>query len=277
MWDKELILQRELENFSAEQLRAMLHAEIEKDVPDDDLVLSILHILEDREPEIPDTESQREKAAVQLFRKRIRGRRKRRSFYNHSLLKAASVVLVACLLFAMLPQQVEADNWWQRLTKWTDDFFGFFREEEEDIFYLEDYEFRTDNPGLQQVYDAVVEMGVTIPTVPMWLPEGYELAELTVEKTPVKQYVHARFLDDGSEFILQINMLNTEAQKVYFKNDVDIQKIEKGGMVHNLVRNMERWTVSWTKDNIECAFSIDCQESVLYEIIDSIYRWRMNE
>ena len=48
MWDKELILQRELENLSSEQLRTMLHTETEKDVPDDDLVLSILHILEDR-------------------------------------------------------------------------------------------------------------------------------------------------------------------------------------------------------------------------------------
>ena len=42
MWDKELILQRELEVLSTEELRTMLHAETDKDVPDDDLVLSIL-------------------------------------------------------------------------------------------------------------------------------------------------------------------------------------------------------------------------------------------
>lgn len=276
MWDKELILQRELEVLSTEQLRTMLHAETDKDVPDDDLVLSILHILEDREPEVPDSGPEKEKAAWKLYRKRIRARRKTGCLQNSRLLRAAIVVLVCCLLFAMVPQQVEADNWWQRLTKWTSDFFGFFREEGE-TFRIEDYVFETDNPGLQQVYDAVTELGVTIPAVPMWLPEGYELAEITIEETRIKQYVHARFLYGDKECVLKINVLNGEAAKAYFKNDVDIQNHESGGMVHNLVQNMELWTVSWTKDNIECAFTIDCSESVLNEIIDSIYRWRMNK
>ena len=276
MWDKELILQRELEVLSSEQLRTMLHAETDKDVPDDDLVLSILHILEDREPEVPDSGPEKEKAAWKLYRKRIRARRKTGCLQNSRLLRAAIVVLVCCLLFAMVPQQVEADNWWQRLTKWTSDFFGFFREEEE-TFRIENYVFETDNPGLQQVYDAVLELGVTIPAVPMWLPEGYELAEITIEETRIKQYVYARFLNNTQECSLKINILNEEAAKAYFKNDVDIQNHESGGMFHSLVRNVEVWAVSWRKDNIECSIFIDCAENVLYEIIDSIYRWRVDK
>lgn len=276
MWDKELILQRELEAFSAEHLRSMLHAEIEKDVPDDDLVLSILHILENRESDECLTGSAREEAAWKLFRKRVSARRKHRLRIMPSFLKIASVILVCCLLFALVPQQAEADNWWQRLTKWTSDFFGFFREEDE-TFRIEDYVFVTDNPGLQQVYDAVTELGVTIPAVPMWLPEGYELSECTTVDTPKKSYIHARFIKDDSECVLQINVLTEESAKAYFKNDVDVQKIEKGGTTHNVVQNEDVWAVSWTKDNIECAFAIDCTEDVLYEIIDSIYRWRINE
>lgn len=276
MWDKELILQRNLESVSTEELRTMLRREMEKDDPDDDLVLSILHILEEREPEVLDSGSEKEKAAVKLFRKRVRARRLGRVRHNHSFMKAASIVLVICLLFALVPQQAEADNWWQRLTKWTDDFFGFFREEEE-AFHLHEYEFQTDNPGLQQVYDAVVEMGVTIPAVPMWLPEGYELVECTTVETPIKQYICAQFLNDDSECVLQINVLNTQDPKVYYKDEIPVEEYEKGGMIHSVVQNMDRWAVSWTKDNIECAFSIDCSEEVLHEIIESIYRWRMNE
>lgn len=276
MWDKELMLQRELEDLSSEQLRTMLHAETDKDIPDDDLVLSILHILEDREPEVPDIGSAREEAAWKLFRKRVRARRKRKHLCYSNLLRIASVVLAICLLFTLVPQQAEADNWWQRLTKWTDDFFGFFREEE-DTFHLADYEFKTDNPGLQQVYDAVAELGVTIPAVPMWLPEGYELAEFTIEETRLKQYVCAQFVNNGKECVLKINVLNGETAKDYFKNDVDVMRHEKGGTVYNLVNNEDDWIVSWTKDNIECAFAIDCTEDVLYKIIESIYGWRINE
>lgn len=276
MWDKELMLQRELEDLSSEQLRTMLHAETDKDMPDDDLVLSILHILEDREPEVPDIGSEKEKAAWKLFRKRVRARRKRKPLYYSNLLRIASVVLAICLLFTLVPQQAEADNWWQRLTKWTDDFFGFFREED-DTFHLADYEFQTDNPGLQQVYDAVTEMGITIPAVPMWLPEGYELTECTVEETRIKQYVYARFTSNGKECVLKVNVLKSEDSKVYFKDDMPVDQYEKGGMIHSIVRNMDRWTVSWTKDNIECALTIDCPEDVLHKIIQSIYRGRMNK
>ena len=276
MWDNELMLQRELKNLSSGQLRTMLHTETEKDVPDDDLVLSILHILEDREPEVPDAESEKERAARKMFQKRVHFRKKGIIFYNRNLLKVASVLLVICLLFAMVPQQAEANNWWQRLTKWTDDFFGFFREEE-DTFQLEDYVFETDNPGLQQVYDAVVEMGVTIPAVPMWLPEGYELAELTIKEMPAKQYTHARFLNSGEACVLQVNLLYAADTKDYFKNEMSVKKHETGGIIHNIVQNDQQWIVSWTKDNIECSIFMDCSEDVLYEIIESIYGWRMNE
>lgn len=276
MWDKELILQRELETISTERLRTMLNTETQKDTPDDDLVLSILHILEDREPVALDFESEKEEAAWKLFQKRVRGRKKYRLLHTGNLMKAASILLVVSLLFVMVPQQVEADNWWQRLTKWTDDFFGFFREEE-DTFRLEDYEFRTDNTGLQQVYDAVVELGITIPAVPMWLPEGYELAECTTVETPAKQYVHARFLNNDKACVLQINVLCVEDSKAYFKNDIEVKEHEEGGMIHCIIRNTESWSVTWTKDNIECAFAIDCTEDILYEIIESIYRWGVNE
>lgn len=275
MWDDELMLQRQLAERSSQELRAMLQDETEKAIPDDDLVLSILHILEDREPDVPMTGTAREEAAWKLFRKRIRARKKRGLLHNPKLLKAASVILVLSLLFVMVPQQAEADNWWQRLTKWTDEFFGFFREEE--TFPAETYVFETDNPGLQQVYDAVVDIGVTDPVVPMWLPDGYKLAECTATRTPVKQCVYARFLNNDKECVLQINILSGETAKAYFKNDEAVQNLEKSGIIHNLVQNQDSWIVSWMQDNIECALAIDCSEDVLREIIDSIYRGRTNE
>lgn len=275
MLDKELILHRDLGELPTEQLRAMLHVETDKDSPDDDLVLTILHILEDREIEVQAFESTKEKEAWELFQKRVQTRRKRKMPHIGGFLKVASVVLIACLLFSMIPQKVEADNWWDRLTRWTDDFFGFFREEE--TFQVEAYEFRTDNPGLQQVYDAVVEMGVTIPAVPMWLPEGYELVECTAEVLPRKSYIYARLLNNDSECTLKINLLNADSSKAYFKTEVPVTEHEDGGVIHNIMQSTESWIVSWTKDNIECAIFIDCPENVLYEIIASIYRWRMNE
>lgn len=275
MQENELILRPELKTMPIEKLRTILNEEIAKDVPDDDLVLAIVHMLEERDPVNPEPETDRETAAFKTFKQRVHSRRKRKLPISGSFLKVASMVLAVCLLFSLVPQQAQADNWWDRLTRWTDDFFGFFREEE--TIQLETYEFQTENPGLQRVYDAVVELGVTIPAVPMWLPEGFELAECTTVTNPHKQYVHSRFLNDDQECILKITVLRTEDAKIYYKNGTDIEEYEKGGMVHGLVQNVEVWTVSWAKDNIECSIFIDCPEDDLYKIIDSIYRWRMNE
>ena len=52
--------------------------------------------------------------------------------------------------------------------------FAFFSPDEP-TQAIEEYEFRTEHPGLQEVYDAVAGLGVTEPVVPMWIPEGYTL------------------------------------------------------------------------------------------------------
>lgn len=277
MLDNELMLRKELESVGSEQLRTMLHAETAKDVPDDDLVLTILHILEEREPDVPASASPREEAAWKQFRKRVKARKRRPLLSLRSIGNAAVLLLMIGLLMAAIPQQADADNWWDRIARWTDDFFGFFREEEEESFNLEDYEFRTDNPGLQQVYDAVVELGVTEPVVPMWLPEGYELSEIIVNEMLDKEQIVTRFEYLENTLTFQTTVLSTDKSEQYLKDDTTVIMREICDTTFNIMRNNEIWVVAWDKNNIECSMAVDCQEDVLYEIIASIYRWRMNE
>lgn len=276
MLDNELMLRRKLDNVSSEQLRVMLHAETEKDVPDDDLVLAILHILEDREPDVLEPPTVREKAAWELFRKRVKARKKKPRIIWRSLSSVAVLLLVVGLLTVAIPHQAEADNWWDRIARWTDDLFAFFREEE--TFRIEEYKFQTDNPGLQQVYDAVVEMGITEPVVPMWLPEGYELSEIKVHTMRDEEQVTARFESLGKSIIYQAAILSTDKIEQYPKDNKTVTQQELFGTTFNIMMNSDLWVVAWTRDNIECSIFVDCQEDVLYEILDSIYNgWRTIE
>lgn len=272
MLDNELILRKELESRSSEQLRVMLHTETGKDVPDDDLVLSILHILEDREPDDLKPTSDKEEAAWKLYRKRVKARNKTPRLVLRSLSSAAVLLLMIGLLVAAIPQQAEANNWWDRIARWTDDFFGFFRDEQEETFKLEDYEFRTDNPGLKQVYDAVVELGVTEPVVPMWLPEGYELVDFTVYTMLDKNQIIAAFENSGKTILYQAAVSSTVKNRQYLKDNTSIITHEKHNTTYSIMRNNDIWVIAWTINNIECSIFVDCQEDVLYEIIASIYR-----
>lgn len=276
MLDNELILRKELESVGSDQLRTMLHAETAKAIPDDDLVLTILHILEDREADDLGPPSPREEAAWQLFRKRVKARKRRPLLNLRGLASAAVLLLVVSLLMAAIPRQAEADNWWDRIARWTDDFFGFFREDE--TFRIEDYKFQTDNPGLQQVYDKVIEMGINQPVVPMWIPDEYELANVTVYTLRDEEQLVASFEGLGKTIIYQATVLSTDKIEQYTKDTTAVILQEIYGTIFHIMRNNEIWVVAWTKDNIECSIAVDCQEDVLYEILDSIYYgWRMNE
>ena len=46
---------------------------------------------------------------------------------------------------------------------------------------------------------------------------------------------------------------------------------EAAGIDHFIVKNTDAWVVVWTKDNIECSISVDCQEDELDRILRSIY------
>lgn len=273
MLDNELILRKELESVGSDQLRTMLHAETAKAIPDDDLVLTILHILEDREPDDLEPPSPREEAAWQLFRKRVKARKRRPLLNLRGVVNAAVLLLVLGLLMVAIPQRVEADNWWDRIARWTDDFFAFFREDE--TFRIEDYKFQTDNPGLQQVYEAVVEMGITEPVVPMWLPEGYELSEMKLHTMRDEKQLVAAFENSEKIIAYQAAVLSTDKIEQYPKNDTTVIQQEFGGTTFNIMMNNEIWVVVWARNNIECSIAVDCQEDVLYEILDSIYYgWR---
>lgn len=277
MLDKELILRKELEAASSEQLRVMLHAETEKEVPDDDLVLAILHILEEREPDMLEPASAREEAAWKLFRKRVNSRKRRNLFSGRSLTNVAALLMISGLLMAAIPNQAQADSWWDRIARWSDDFFSFFREEAEETFRQEEYEFQTDNPGLQQVYDAVVEMGVTEPVVPMWLPEGYELVDIITDVMPEIKTVTTWFADSEGTIIFQLSVLSTDSNGQYMKDNTPVMTVEKYNTTYNIMRNNDIWVIAWLKDNIECSLAVDCQEDVLHEILDSIYKRRISE
>lgn len=264
-----------LKEMSSEQLSRLIQDETSKESPNDDLVLVALDILENRENEGSIELGPKGKAAWKKYQSKVRSRQRKTVLIWKPLMQVASVVLVITLLFALLPTQANAKTWWERLVRWTDDFFSFFNHNASEILD-NDYVFQTNNEGLQQVHDAVITMGINEIVVPMWLPEGYELTEIKIDQMPMQQFIYSSFCHENSQISFQIRVFNEEIAYQYLKDELRITEYEKHGVTYNIIHNNNRLTATWTVENIECALSIDCQEETLYEIIDSIYR-RRNE
>lgn len=267
--DRETLMQ-----MSTPELDQMLQAELRKDTPDGDLVRLILNVLREREAGHNEEITPAAKAAWDKFANKDHGRAQRpRPTARNWVIKAASVVAVVCLLICVIPQEAKAESLWEKLARWTDSVFEFFSPEEASEVHAE-YVFRTDNPGLQAVYDAVSDMGITEPVVPMWLPDGYELVECEKTSDLTKFGICASFSDEKNILVLKIDSYTDQIWQEYHKDEAKVIEYEMNGRTFYAMHNIDNWVVICKKGNIEWYLSIICNEDELKKIICSVYSIR---
>lgn len=119
--------------------------------------------------------------------------------------------------------------------------------------------------------EYIVELGITDPVVPMWLPDGCELISVSEKKTPMKNEIAASFSLDGKEIIYKVDMYDGEPAHQFYRDDTHYETLEQDGTIFHVTRNIDQWTVIWSKGHIECSIFIDCNEDVLKKILSSIY------
>lgn len=259
-------LRKELEQLPTQQLDAMLREELNKELPDEHAVRLILKVLREREADYPVDSNEQISKALEKYQEKSTPKKLR---LGPTLLRVATVLVVIGALVVMQPKEAYAKNFFDRIATWTDSIFKLFSPSDSNRPKTE-YEFHTDHPGLQEVYDTVTELGVTVPVVPMWLDESYTLKICEVTEAPYNTVVLAIFSNGEEEVVYEINIYAKNVQREYHKNKPDAKIYERNGTTFNIIQNNELWVAVWAIDNIECSFFIDCQEDTLYKILDSI-------
>lgn len=258
-----------IEQMSTEQLDEMLLHELEKESVDESAVRLIMEVLEKCDQNVPVEINPQVAAAWKKYQTHAPVQRRPKFSIRSWPVRIAAAVAVVIALALAVPQNAEAEGFWERLSRWTESIFEFFTPGDE--MAEQEYVFETDNPGLQQVYDAVTALGITDPVVPMWLPDGYELVECEVSELPSKTVIYACFSNGMSKATIDIAIRNTESPRQYSKDEENAIKHEIEGIDHIFLHNEEWWTAAWTRDRLECAIAMDCQEEILYKILMSIY------
>lgn len=268
--DNLIYLRSVMERMTTEQLDDLLHEEMEKETPNGEMIRQALKVLEEREKDMPVEMTPEIEAAWEQYRETEEPVPNKPVQRRGRILKIASVAAALTVLLVVLAQPAEAKNFFDRLISWTDSFFQLLSPDDTDGGRQE-YIFKTDNPGLQEVYEAVVELGITDPVVPMWLPEGYELALCKVSRSLTGEGVSAGLTKGDSAFVFRVFLYSDNVTNEYQKDETLVTRKEIGGNVHRIMENGGMWTVVWSKDNYECFICIDCQEDTLFRILRSIY------
>lgn len=274
-FDNIAALRETLERMETPQLDEMLHEELRKEQPNGQLLRLIGGVLKEREHDARPEITPEIQKAWELYQEKTRPQHPKTKRINTYVVRAASLILVLLTLAALLPREAEAMSIFERFIAWTSDVFSLLSPSESGK-EEEPYEFRTDNPGLQEVYNKVTELGVTVPVVPSWLPEGYELVECVVDGTPTKSFLTATFFDGVSNAVYQLDVYENNATSAYSKDGSNVQVVEKDGIEHTIIHNNDLLIAVWTTENIECTIVIDCEEDVLNRILESIYTMEDN-
>lgn len=272
MQDNSVVSLREmLEQLPTEQLDKMLHLELQKEPPDPDAVRLIMHILEDREKDLPVEVTPEQEAAWERYRQRIAEsnlspKKRLRPRWRRWSAMAASVVLV---LFLLIPLRADAEGFWGVLSQWKRDFLEFVVPGEVRKDSVREY--KTEHPGLQQMYAEVVEFGIENPALPEWFPDEYIMAGSDIVKTPTSDRITILFSDQSRYAVYELKKYNTEIFRTFARDEENRQIFEKYGIIVEVTSNHENWVAVWTKDNTEYFLTMDCQEDAFQKILESIY------
>ena len=254
-----------------EELDQILQAELEKEYPNEEVVLPILRILEEREKDYP---VEKTPEVLSLLRKLSERETSSKQSRNRRgwVAGIAAIAAAACIVVMALPRTVGAESIFDVLFRWTSSVFEFFTPEKDADNPPVEYVFETDNTGLQQMYDKVTELGITDPVVPMWLPEGFEL--LSLKATPLRDdgYKVSVVFKCDEKFVSFGYKISHDITTKYEKEEAAIEVYDYADVHHFVLENGENLSVTWTIDGVDCLFNTNLSKDDVYTIIKSVYR-----
>ena len=261
-------LRPELEAMDTHELNLLLQQEAAKPPAqiDEELVRRLWMALEQREAELLP-----EDPAVQAAQDKYRAGCKTvpRRKPNRWVLRTCVAAAALCLLLTAIPRASGENLLVEFFKRVREDVVAFFRADEEDNRLLNDDEM--EHPGLEELRKTVEECGISVPVVPSWIPEQYDLTELKTIEYPSKIRIFSQFAVESKTLIIAYEIYSISVTTEYFKDEAECTEYESSGIIHKIYTNNGKQFALWDRENVKCSIVVDCQEENLIMILDSIY------
>ncbi len=262
---------KELKQMATDQLDALLQTELQKEHPDESVVLPILQELQEREKDYPVKIPEGIEERMTGYRDRIHTVVDKPKRKRTKTIRIAAVAAVVCIVLMAIPRTVGAESVFQVLHRWTEDFFEFLSPGGNNDNPTVEYRFETDNEGLKQLHDVMVAEGVTNSVVPTWLPEGYELLEIKTEAVSDTKKVFAKFRNGTKEMLVSYKINQKHTTTKYERGISEASEYEINGVTHYIIENEENISIVWMSETIESIIVVNEENEIVRRIISSIY------
>lgn len=258
-----------IEQIPTERLDSMLISELNSKNTDGNVVRMILHELKRRDDNC-NIDLDDFKDVFDRYSQDIPANTKRFYFRSTILVRIAVVLLCFTIFWIVLPSNVDANSFFERIIHISESYFSY-NDAEQTIPIERDYLFLSKNAELQKLYESIACIGISNPVVPTWIPDDCTLTELNTISFPNKIRVYAQLQGSSGNIIYQVDLYNDSMIHDYWKDNTAVRVIEFHGIPHSVMQNNDMLLAVWTTDNVECFLTTDCQEDVLLKILESIY------
>ena len=261
-------LHNRLEKLAVPELEELLRESLAKDCKNYILIYQILELLKSKTKPLPELSQQEIDDAMMLFEKCRPAPITQKKIFTWRM-RLAITAAVLCLLTFFFPVASAVSFIQEIFAKWNDKFF-WFETSETTATTTDTYVFQTDNPGLQQLYETVTELGITQPVVPMWLPEGYDEYMIDESIHSNRNKISACFKKSDKAIIYLIEQkenIQTESHKNF--NEPKSWTIMDTRYFY--FENTNRVKVVWTTGDYVMMIAAPIDYTTMYSIVKSIY------
>ena len=199
----------------------------------------------DHEDSIPATKSSAKRIAFRWMRAMI-----------------ATAAIFVIVIFGSATAKAFGFDIWEAVVQWTQETFHFGNWG------------HSPNEGNNLPYNtlqaALESGGITKSLVPDWIPEGFDLADITIERSPVKKVYRAKYT--SGELVLRITVQDYSKEKPVYVEQSEglVEEYIVSGITYYLFADINVVKAVWINGSYECDIMGNVTIEELKMMIDSI-------
>ena len=107
---------------------------------------------------------------------------------------------------------------------------------------------------------------------PTWIPKGYEMIELMVDRTPLTEKYVAIYTNGEQDLRITVRDYLDDVPVYVEQSDGLVEEYEVAGVTYYLFENYDAVKAVWIVDSYECYISGNVTIEELKQMIDSIVK-----
>lgn len=185
------------------------------------------------------------------------------------LVRRLTTAAAAVLVFVMLGT-VTANafgiNIWRAVAVWAQETFHFASGEEAKV----------DDPNTDRdlkyssLEDALYRVENVTGVVPTWIPEGYELTDITIDETPLQKIYIALYENGEKTLRITVQSYLSGYPEQIEQSEGFTDASEVAGIEYHFFSDYDKNRVAWINGTYECYISGNIAIDLLKDMIDSI-------